>query len=105
MNQFPLWLRLSLLHPAVSILLLGAGKILQHTGSSLARAAYDLNLAGFFFNIPGVMVVRWLLVFAHRPQVPRYMLELLMVLLTWLFVIVPFCWLINRFIASNRSHE
>jgi len=105
MNQFPLWFRLSLLHPAASILLLLGGRLLPHAGSIFGGAAYALSLTAFLVNLPGVMISRWLLVFAHYPKIPHYMLLLIIVLLTWGVVVAPFCWIIHRFVTTRPSHE
>ncbi len=96
MARFPFWLKLSFLHPAVSVLLLSVAYLAPEPPAWGAVGYFTLML-GFLLNLPGVAVVNML-----RPMVSDEAILVVMILFTWGCVVVPVCFGLSRLMRWRK---
>jgi len=91
------WFVVSLVHPALSTL----GLIL---GSTIPGwFGYATALLVFLANLPGVMLMKpFYRSTPFEPASAKYFVYVSMIALTWLFVVVPACFVTSRFLSHRQ---
>ena len=91
------WFFISLAHPLLS----ATGIVLGSTISG--GLGYTTGLLAFLANLPGVMLIKQF--YRSTPSesaAAKFLVYFSMIGITWLFVVVPACFLVSRFL-SNRA--
>jgi len=93
------WILVSLVHPVLSTLCVILGTTIS------GWLGYATALLAFLANLPGVMVIKHF----HRytpseSTATKCLVYFSMIGITWLFVVVPACYLTSHFL-SNRARR
>ena len=101
--MLPRWFQVSLLHPLASLALLCVAFLPAWTG--LSTVAYLAVLVAALLNFPGVSLTRGVLSWFGPGNTDQHILPLVAfsILLTWILIVIPICWLAAQFIRRRRA--
>jgi hypothetical protein len=94
------WFLVSLVHPALSTLCVILGSTIS--GGPLGSLGYASALLAFLANLPGVFLIKpFYRSTPLEPVATKVFVYVSMIAATWLFVVVPACYLTSRFLSKR----